>query len=70
MPAVLLLTPCPGPRYPIDMFAVCEVMTDESLGSAVDRLAVFNDMMLEMNGEECLDHTYDTFLQVSGAVHT
>ena len=52
------------------MFAVCEVMTDESLGSAVDRLAVFNDMMLEMNGEECLDHTYDTFLQVSGAVHT
>ena len=48
------------------MFAVCEVMTDESLGSAVDRLAVFNDMMLEMNGEECLDHTYDTFLQVSG----
>ena len=60
----------PGPRYPIDMFAVCEVMTDESLGSAVDRLAVFNDMMLEMNGEECLDHTYDTFLQVSGAVHT
>ena len=60
-----LLTPCPGPRYPIDMFAVCEVMTDESLGSAVDRLAVFNDMMLEMNGEECLDHTYDTFLQVS-----
>ena len=67
---MLLLTPCPGPRYPIDMFAVCEVMTDESLGSAVDRLAVFNDMMLEMNGEECLDHTYDTFLQVSGAVHT
>ena len=51
------------------MFAVCEVMTDESLGSAVDRLAVFNDMMLEMNGEECLDHTYDTFLQVSGALH-
>ena len=69
MPDIALLTR-PGPRYPIDMFAVCEVMTDESLGSAVDRLAVFNDMMLEMNGEECLDHTYDTFLQVSGAVHT
>ena len=37
-------------------------MTDEGLGDAVDRLAAVNDIMLEMNGLECLDHTYDTFL--------
>ena len=51
-------------RYPVDMFEVCNVMTDESLGEAVDRLAVINDMMLEMNGEECLDYTYESFLEV------
>ena len=46
------------------MFEVCNVMTDESLGEAIDRLAVINDMMLEMNGEECLDYTYESFLEV------
>ena len=51
-------------RYPVDMFEVCNVMTDESLGEAIDRLAVINDMMLEMNGEECLDYTYESFLEV------
>jgi len=49
-------------RYPVDMVEVCRVMTDETLGEPLDRLAVVNDMMLEMNGEECLDHTYATFL--------
>ena len=27
---------------------------------------MFNDMMLEMNAEECLDHTYDAFLADTG----
>ena len=49
-------------RYPVDMVEVCSVMTDEGLGEPLDRLAVVNDMMLEMNAEECLDHTYATFL--------
>ena len=44
------------------MVEVCRVMTDETLGEPLVRLAVVNDMMLEMNGEECLDHTYATFL--------
>jgi len=50
-------------RYPVDMFEVCNVMTDEAQGEAIDRLAVINDMMLEMNGEECLDYTYESFLE-------
>ena len=57
-------------RYPVDMFEVCNVMTDASLGEAVDRLAVINDMMLEMNGEECLDYTYESFLEVSVRLKT
>ena len=46
------------------MFEVCNVMTDESLGEAIDRLAVINDMMLEMNGEDCLEESYEAFLEV------
>ena len=54
-------------RYPEDIFSVCGVMTDESLGDPVTRLAVFNDMMLEMYYEkECLEHTYAGFLSVAG----
>ena len=47
------------------MFEVCNVMINESLGEAIDRLEVINDMMLEQNAEECLDHTYAAFLQVN-----
>ena len=52
------------------MFEVCNVMTDEAQGDAVDRLAVINDMMLEMNGEECLDYTYESFLEASLSLKT
>lgn len=50
-------------RYPEDIFSICAVMTDETLGDPVDRLAAVNEIMLEMSGEECVDHTYDAFLQ-------
>merc|ERR1719370_1886660 len=49
-------------RYPEDIFSICAVMTDESLGDPVDRLAAVNEIMMEMSGEECVDHTYNTFL--------
>jgi len=49
-------------RYPEDIFSICGVMTDDGIGAAIDRLAAVNDIMLEMNGIECLDHTYQTFL--------
>ena len=51
-----------GFRYPEDIFSICGVMTDDGIGAAIDRLAAVNDIMLEMNGIECLDHTYQTFL--------
>ena len=45
-----------------DIFSVCEILTDESLGSPLERLGAVNTMMLGENGEECLDHTYETFI--------
>ena len=45
-----------------DIFSVCAVLTDESLGSPLERLGAVNTMMLGENGEECLDHTYETFI--------
>ena len=50
-------------RYEEDIFSICAIMTDESLTDPVDRLAAVNDIMLEMSGEECVDHTYQAFLQ-------
>merc|ERR1739838_699827 len=45
-----------------DIFSVCAILTDETLGSPLERLAAVNTMMLGENGEECLDHTYETFI--------
>ena len=45
-----------------DIFSVCGILTDESLGSPLERLGAVNTMMLGENGEECLDHTYETFI--------
>merc|ERR1711892_1488714 len=48
--------------YEEDIFSICAVMTDESLGEPMDRLAAVNDIMLNLGQEECLDHTYESFL--------
>ena len=46
-------------RFEEDIFSVCAIMTDEGLGKPIDRLAVVNTLMMQ---DECLDHTYETFL--------
>jgi len=51
-------------RYEEDIFSICKVMTDESLGEPIDRLAVVNDIMLSLNQDECVDHTYASFLSL------
>ena len=45
-----------------DIFSVCAILTDEALGSPLERLGAVNTMMLGENGAECLDHTYETFI--------
>ena len=37
---------------------VCELLTDTRAEGAVDGLARVNDLTLMMEGERCLDHTY------------
>jgi hypothetical protein len=43
-----------------DIFSICGMLTDESLGDPLERLAAVNSLML--GGGGCLDHTYETFL--------
>ena len=51
-------------RYEEDIFSICAIMTDESLGEPMNRLAAVNDVMLSSSQEECLDHTYASFLSM------
>ena len=51
-----------SPSCVIIMIQVCAILTDETLGSPLERLGAVNTMMLGENGEECLDHTYETFI--------
>lgn len=41
---------------------LCDVMLDEDIGPAVDRLAVVNNIILYNNGQKCLDYKYDKML--------
>ena len=42
----------------ITIDTLCNIMTDESKGSSLNRLQVVNSLSLKMAGEKCLDHTY------------
>ena len=40
---------------------LCDIMVDHSQGSQLDRLALVNDLVsLKMEGQTCLDHTYQS----------
>jgi pimeloyl-ACP methyl ester carboxylesterase len=45
--------------YEEDIFSICAMMTDESLGEPMNRLAVVNDVMIGSDQDLCFDHTYD-----------
>jgi len=49
-------------RYEEDIFTTCATMTDESIGGPMYRLAAVNDVMLSMSQDECLDHSYASYL--------
>jgi len=49
-------------RYEEDIFSTCAIMTDESIGEPMIRLAAVNDVMLSMGQDECLDHSYASYL--------
>merc|ERR1719320_844947 len=49
-------------HYEEDIFSICAIMTDDSIGEPINRLAAVNDVMLGSDADTCLDHTYATFL--------
>lgn len=44
----------------VQVDVVCDVMTDESRGVAVRRLAALSNMLLDASNETCLDYTYNS----------
>jgi len=49
-------------HYEEDIFSICAIMTDETIGDPIARLATVNDIMLGSEEDACLDNTYASFL--------
>lgn len=49
-------------RSNITIDSICEIMTNESMGPPIDRLAVINEMILEVGNQTCLDYKYDKMI--------
>lgn len=52
-----------SPGWNITIDTVCDIMTNESIGSAVDRLAAVNTLLLKTYQEPCLDYKYDKMIE-------
>lgn len=52
-----------SPGWNITIDIVCDIMTNESIGSAVDRLAAVNTLLLKTYEESCLDYKYDKMIK-------
>ena len=50
-----------GSNITIDI--LCDVMTDPSLGSPLARYATVSNILLESNGDKCLDFKYEKMLK-------
>lgn len=47
----------------ITIGTVCNIMTNESIGSSVDRYAAVNTLILKTYEEPCLDYKYDKMIE-------
>jgi len=45
---------------------VCEIMKDQEIGTPLERLSALNSFYLPLAGMECLDYTYQSFLDMLG----
>lgn len=52
-----------GTNITID--TLCDVMTDKTIETAVDRLAVVNKMLLATFDQKCLDYKYDKMIRAN-----
>jgi len=53
----------------MNISTLCSIMTDETFASPLERLAVVNSKMLEEAGEPCIQHDYDSFLNIISDIH-
>ena len=44
----------------ITVETLCNIMTDPTKGTSLERFKIVNDLSLLMAEEKCLDHTYKT----------
>ncbi|XP_053690407.1 putative serine protease K12H4.7 [Sabethes cyaneus] len=49
-----------SPHAKITIDQVCDVMTNQTVGVPVSRLAKVNEMILKQDGEKCLEYVYDS----------
>merc|ERR1719495_2713495 len=50
-------------HYEEDIFSICRIMTDESIGEPINRLAAVNDVMLGSDEDLCMDTSYASWLE-------
>merc|ERR1712179_17 len=50
-------------HYEEDIFSICRIMTDESIGEPIKRLAAVNDVMLGSDEDLCMDTSYASWLE-------
>lgn len=46
----------------VTLDTLCEIMTNQTLGTPVNRLAKINDLILKISNETCLDYNYDNMI--------
>ena len=49
-------------HYEEDIFSICRIMTDESIGDPINRLAAVNDVMLGSDEDLCMDTSYASWV--------
>lgn len=42
--------------------SACDILTNETLGIAINRLAILSTKILQASGEKCLDYMYDKMI--------
>ncbi|XP_058832266.1 putative serine protease F56F10.1 [Topomyia yanbarensis] len=48
-----------SPHAKITIDQVCDIMTNQSIGTPVARLATVNELVMKQDGAKCLDYVYD-----------
>ncbi|XP_055535059.1 putative serine protease F56F10.1 [Wyeomyia smithii] len=52
-----------SPHAKITIDQVCDVMTNQTIGAPVSRLAKVNEMVMKQDDQKCLDYVYDKTVQ-------